>query len=397
MKIKKICVLNPYIATLGGGEKLMGCFLQFLEERYKDAEIDIIVHNYNEIDIHAENYTTINDLNKKFNLALKHTKLLKVDLDSSPGSLAKVQNKKKIEDITKGYDLFINYMFLSKHIGKAKYNIYLCMFPPVPFQTEQGIPGFIAKRWNNQFRTKYDRFIAISDFTNRWLNKYWSNISEKCTIIYPPVFTEKEMEGRYQETKKQNIIVSVGRFFATEHCKRQLDMVRFFVNHQEAFRNYEYHLVGSVSTLPMDEEYYRKVCELAKTSDNVIIHKDCPYQELMDLYTKAKIFWHATGYQVDEETNPEKMEHFGITTVEAMSFGVVPVVINKGGQRETVAHDENGFLWNTEEECVEHTLSLVNDDNLRRKFALASTERAKLFSTDEFYRQNRRLFDECGL
>ena len=32
MPPKKICVLNPYIPTLGGGEKHMGHLIQFMED-----------------------------------------------------------------------------------------------------------------------------------------------------------------------------------------------------------------------------------------------------------------------------------------------------------------------------------------------------------------------------
>src|SRR5699024_11124336 len=161
--------------------------------------------------------------------------------------------------------------------------------------------------------------------------------------------------GKYQEDKKENIIISCGRFFVASHSKKQLEMVRFFVKNQEIFKNYQYHLVGAVFDEPKDRAYLERIKKLASMTDNVSIHENCPYEELMDLYKRAKIFWHATGYGVNEKEEPEKMEHFGITTIEAMSNGAVPVVINKGGQRETVLDGVTGYTWNTEEECVEKT------------------------------------------
>ena len=117
----------------------------------------------------------------------------------------------------------------------------------------------------------------------------------------------------------------------------------------------------------------------------------------MELYSQAKIFWHGTGYMVDEDKEPEKMEHFGITTVEAMSYGAVPVVINKGGQKETVKEGVNGFHWETEEECVEGTRKLIEDDNLRKKMAEKSVEMAKDYSIEKFFEANRRIFDEYNI
>ncbi len=398
MANKRVCILNPYLPTLGGGEKEMGHFCQFIENYYDSVQIDILVHDYNEVNIHADDYITIKDLNKKFDLKLQHTNIVKVDLDKSDSRWARLKNRLKIERITKDYDIFINYMFLSKHIGKAAFNIYGCMFPPKRFEVEQSgwIKKHIARMMDRRFHRSYDLFLTNSLFTNHWLATFWQP-SEKNIVRYPPVFWEKEMEGRYQEKKKKNIIISVGRFFVAAHSKKQLDMVRFFVNHQDVFQNYEYHLVGSVSNDPKDLTYLEQIRELAGTVDNVIIHENCPYSELIELYSKAKIFWHATGYQVDENREPEKMEHFGITTVEAMSFGAVPVVINKGGQKETVVPGETGFLWDSEEECVKYSEKLIRDDELRRKMAEASAIRANAFSIDEYYRQNRRIFDEYHL
>ena len=112
----------------------------------------------------------------------------------------------------------------------------------------------------------------------------------------------------------------------------------------------------------------------------------------MELYKKAKLFWHGTGYGVDENVEPEKMEHFGITTVEAMSYGAVPVVINKGGQKETVEDGVNGYRWNDEEECIRYSLAIMKDDELRKKMASVSAERAKNYSIEEFYRRHEEVF-----
>ena len=174
-------------------------------------------------------------------------------------------------------------------------------------------------------------------------------------------------------------------------------MVQFFVHNVDAFKDYEYHVVGAVSQKKEDQEYLSKIKELAGKVGNVFIHENCQYEFLIDLYEQAKIFWHGTGYGIDENKEPEKMEHFGITTVEAMSFGVVPVVINKGGQKETVEEGVNGFRWDNEKECVEKTQILIDNDNLRKKMAEVSARRANDYSIEEFERKNREVFQEIGM
>lgn len=391
--MKKVLILNPYISTLGGGEKTMAYFCKSLEEYYNyDVVINILVFNTYGVDVFADDYIGIEHLNRQFGLELKKTCIKKLNLAPAKNRIETLKNKMAIEKVSRGYDLFVNFMFLSKHIGHGKKNIYQCFFPPKRYAQEwQGKGKIIGIIYDFLFYRSYDRCISDSKFANHWLTEYWHN-NKKNIVIYPPVFSEKEMEGRYVEAEKKNVIISVGRFFVGSHSKKQLDMAKFFIHNQEKFSDFEYHIVGAVSEREEDREYLDKVQEIAEKTDNVYVHVNCKYEELIALYKAAKIFWHATGYGIDENKEPEKTEHFGITTVEAMSFGAVPVVINKGGQKETVEEGINGFRWNDERECVEKTYSLIKDDNLRKHMAEVSVEMARSYSIEEYDRLNRKEF-----
>lgn len=396
-KEKKVLILNPYVSTMGGGEKHMGYLCQFMESYYDyNVTIDILVYSYDNVDVYSEDYITIDNLNAQFGIELKKTRLKKIEMPYVDNYSQYLKNKRIIENITKDYDVFIDFMFLSRHIGKAKKNIYEVMFPPLRYRWELNKTIFhklVGAFYDFRFFRSYNVMISNSMFTNHWLGTYWK-IKRKNRVVYPPVFSEKEIENRYDENKKKNIIISVGRFFVAAHSKKQLEMVQFFVNNQEVFKNYEYHLCGAVSENPEDQDYLNQVKAEAGKVNNVFIHENCKYQELMDLYSEAKIFWHGTGYLADEDKEPEKMEHFGITTVEAMSYGAVPVVINKGGQKETVDEGVSGFRWDNEKECVEKSKQLIDDDTLRQKFAEESVHRAKNYSIEKFYEENRRIFNE---
>jgi glycosyltransferase involved in cell wall biosynthesis len=102
------------------------------------------------------------------------------------------------------------------------------------------------------------------------------------------------------------------------------------------------------------------------------------------LFERARIFWHATGLNDDTDARPELAEHFGIATAEAMAAGCVPVVIDKGGQREIVAHGETGFLWDTLDELKMYTERLVKDEALWRRMSAAARARAQHFAQERF-------------
>ncbi len=102
------------------------------------------------------------------------------------------------------------------------------------------------------------------------------------------------------------------------------------------------------------------------------------------LFRKASIFWHGAGLGEDEQLHPEKFEHFGITTVEAMSAGCIPVVIDKGGQKEIIKDGVDGFFFGDLEELSKITLDIVKgkkDCGTIRKNAVKNCQR---FSNDRF-------------
>ncbi|WP_127569192.1 glycosyltransferase family 4 protein [Paenibacillus xylaniclasticus] len=375
----------------------MGYLCKCIEEFYDDVKIEILVHNYNNIDIHAPNYPTIEMLNERFSLQLNKTSILKLDLPKANSLKEHYRNKRIIEKMTESYDLFINFMFLSKHEGRARKNIYSCMFPPTHYQFPDSLFRQLAGKWmDRKFVKSYDYFITNSYYTNHWHEHFW-HTGAKNKVIYPPVFSEQTVLQRVGEsTTRKNMILSVGRFFVGAHNKKQDALVDMFLRNCSKWPGWEFHLAGAVSTTDIDVEYVNQIKKRIEGSP-VYLHLNCPFSELEQLYKEAKIFWHATGYGENDNEFPEKMEHFGITTVEAMSYGVVPVVINKGGQTEIIQQSETGLLWNTEEELVAHTEMLMAEEAERVRQAQRCYDSANLFSIEKFYEKSREILHAVNL
>jgi hypothetical protein len=78
--------------------------------------------------------------------------------------------------------------------------------------------------------------------------------------------------------------------------------------------------------------------------------------------------------------------------VEAMSHGAVPLIYADGGPTEFV-DSENGCLWSTPTELIEQTVVLVDDPMIRAARARASVESSKQFSTENFRRNVRTMFE----
>src|SRR5439155_7945483 len=129
-----------------------------------------------------------------------------------------------------------------------------------------------------------------------------------------------------------------------------------------------YASVGGLNTRPENQAFFERVRQSGRDC-STIVGANLDRGSLRDLFERARIFWHATGFGDDTEARPELAEHFGMATVEAMAAGCVPVVIDKGGQREVVVHGETGFRWSTIEELKDYTLRLVNDEPLWRRLS----------------------------
>ncbi|MCL2436413.1 MAG: glycosyltransferase [Clostridiales bacterium] len=394
--MKRVLILNPYLATLGGGEKQMAHLCRFIECYCNhQVQIEIVAFSDGTADEPGKNAVTMDTIMEKFNVRLRCTSIRKVEFSSQRSTMRIIKNLLTIGNMTRQYDVFINSMYFSKHIGRAKKNLYICMFPPKKFLWDPNDRFKCAaeKVLNVLFFHSYDLFLPISAFSNRWMETYWKK-SRKYEIVYPPVFSEDSVVGQYDENEKKNIIISVGRFFVGGHCKKQLEMVQCFLDHEGVLGDYEYHLAGSVfQNEEKDVLYLSQVREIAQKSNRIFIHENCSFEALISLYKQAKIFWHATGYGVDENAEPDQMEHFGITTVEAMSYGVVPVVINQGGQQEIVDEEKDGFLWCDEGEWIQKTVQVIQNEQKRKEMAVQAVEKAKRFSEEAFDQRYTKVFD----
>ena len=83
-------------------------------------------------------------------------------------------------------------------------------------------------------------------------------------------------------------------------------------------------------------------------------------------------------------------EHFGITIVEAMAAGCVPIVHDSGGPREIVI-DKVGFRWHNLAVAARLIIMLAENDQLRSRFSAASSAKAQEFRSEVFESEMARV------
>jgi glycosyltransferase involved in cell wall biosynthesis len=222
----------------------------------------------------------------------------------------------------------------------------------------------------------YSMLWANSEFTRRWIRAYWNRDSQ---VLYPLVNT-----AEYKPQPKRCQILNVGRFFAGQHNKKHHIMVEAFKSMVDGgLAGWELHLAGGSTPGEEHAEYLADIERFARGYP-ISLHPDISGQELVNLYAASAIYWHASGYAEDEKHDPDKFEHFGITTVEAMAAGCVPVVIGKGGQPEIVEHGTSGYLWNDLDELKALSLHLIGSPEQREKMSAAALAKSKTYDKEHF-------------
>jgi len=341
---------SPYLDTFGGGERYMLTLASHLAQNHQ-------------VDIFWDDPV----------LKASISRFLKIDLSKTQ---------------------FVNNVFKEGLIKKslATYG-YNCIFVlsdgsvPTTFAAKNILHFQVPFHFKNiSFATKlklkrYRWIIANSYFTKNFIDKSYGVTSK---VIYPPVDTKE-----IKPSKKENIILSVGRFSDKQlHPKKQEVLIEVFKEVYKKASNFKLVLVGQARK--EDFKYIRKIRKSTRGYAIRVI-ENLQIEKLRDLYSKSAIYWHATGFGEDEIKNPQKMEHFGISTVEASAAGAVPVVIGKGGQKEIVEDGKTGILWTTKAQLYESTLDLIKNKEKILKLSQNAIKNSRRFSRDVFVREYEKI------
>lgn len=235
-------------------------------------------------------------------------------------------------------------------------NIYRIFHNRVTTRLRAGLFVNILQR----MRT-YSIILSNSEFTSLWINKYWGL---KSVVCYPAV--DLILKKKVYFNKKNNWICSVGRFFTLGHGKKQEILIQAFKKFYDGGNSsWKLHLIGGLANDSDNIDYFNKLKSLAKGYP-VYFHLNISRKELESIYRKSKIYWHATGFNENPETDPILFEHFGIAPVEAISAGCVPILYDGGGLPEIInkiSLDREKNLFSSVSQLVKNTIYFTKKNN----------------------------------
>ena len=349
----KVGIYTPYPDTMGGGERYTLTFAEYCLQR--GWQVELFWHDPN----------TITQASQQFNLNLEHLKL----------------NPKMYKRFSK-----------PSHFDKILKRLILPSYDLIFFLSDGSVPFLYAKRnWihfqvpfqlnGNTFITQQklshiNRVICNSKFTKKFIDKSFNITSD---VVYPPVSVD---DFHAPEVHNENIILSVGRFDQIMNSKRQdvlIDSFKQLVDN--GLTDWWLILVGGHQH---NEAELLKLRELSMGYP-IDFHVNVPYEELLSWYHRATFFWHAAGYEVDEQSQPDKVEHFGISVVEAMAAGCIPLIHKSGGLKEIIRDKKSGYFWENKQQLIEQTQSMIKNLSKEQHTVEAAKKRAQKFSKEAFF------------
>ncbi|KAJ9160356.1 hypothetical protein P3X46_025764 [Hevea brasiliensis] len=226
-----------------------------------------------------------------------------------------------------------------------------------------------------------DLAMVNSSWTQSHIERLW-RIPKRTKRVYPPCDTSVLPALPLERPAKPPICMSVAQFRSEKAHPLQLEAFSVAIRKLDPnLPRPKLQFVGSCRN-QWDEERLQKLKDKAvelKVDEDVQFYKNVMYRDLMSVLGDAIIGMHS---MTDE--------HFGISVVEYMAAGAIPIAHNSAGPKMDIVLEEDGqktgFLAQNVEEFADAILKVLRmPETERLKMAAAARKRASRFSDQRFY------------
>ena len=223
------------------------------------------------------------------------------------------------------------------------------------------LSSHLLRIWDRQASDRVDKFVAISKNVQSRIKKYYGKESK---IIYPPITLPTSQVGNAKSVDNLGYYLIVSRLFPHKNIDIAID----------AFNKLGYELI-IIGDGPAKNDLKKK------SGKNIKILGYKKDVEVADYYRNCKAF-----------IMPQE-EDFGLTSLEAMSFGKPVLALRKGGALETVIEGVTGeFFDDPIPEALADGVRRLNE-NYSNYTSLVIQKWVEKFSRDRFKQEMLKLVD----
>lgn len=240
-------------------------------------------------------------------------------------------------------------------------------------ETEQKIKRyfkFLRDRYENLMKNTL--LLTNSEYTRKAISNAF-NIEAK--ILYPPVDVETFQEIALKSNQRDGMVLVISRIAPDKQIENAIEVARIMRGRG----------IGKIMTIAgnlhyYDHQYYQQMKNMIADydlSDYVSLQTNISFSRLIQLMQLAKVYFH-----------PRIDEHFGISIVEAMASGLVPVVSNIGGHTEFVPPK---YHFHTLGHAADLIALAFEATNSERRAISSSTNK---FSNENYVNSFHRILSE---
>lgn len=228
-----------------------------------------------------------------------------------------------------------------------------------------GLPhAFFEKNFANYSKKLV---VANSHYTADEIKRF---SGKKVGVLYPPMPSfNSNISKTTSKNRRKDLVVTVSRF----RPDKELEKIPFIASLTDP--SIKFVIIGRVhhqGTLLSLQGITRKL----GLEDRVKFLPDASRSDMTEMLEKAKIYLHTmTG------------EHFGISIVEAMTKGCIPIVHDSGGAKEFVPRD---FRYNSISEAAANITNEIREWSPQKVMEVVKI--AENFTEDNFSRGFMKLF-----
>lgn len=223
-------------------------------------------------------------------------------------------------------------------LASGKFSLWLgallkCFFPKkktiaVLHGSELKAGGSIAQKITKWSLTKFDKLIAVSEFTKQ----YALSVNPNLAIVVINNGIEVHHFEREPKAKPNEVyLVTVGNL---SYRKGQQNMIKALPVLKEKFTEVQYHCIG----IPTQKKDFLQLAQSLGVQDNVIFHGVLSDSQRNEILEKSTLF-----VMLSQIVNHD-FEGFGIALLEANAMGIPVIGSKDSGIADAIKNGYSGFL-----------------------------------------------------
>jgi len=280
---------------------------------------------------------------------------------------------KSVKSVLVFYDLIPLYFW---HKNKFRRNLIL-------YYKDDAINRLFRRRYLRTIRNykKADRIISISRFSKKDLIKNFPEIDEnKVSVVYlasDSVFSKKPIS---QKKYPHDFILYVG---GADQRKNIDGLIKIFYKLKQTHEKLKLILVGKEFNVEKELRHYPWFHEIKDDMNfkDIIFMEYLDDTELIELYSKAKVFVFASKY-----------EGFGLPILEAMSIGVPVVAFNNSSIPEVAG--SSAILCDNNNQFLAAVSELIDSPAKRKEIVEKGVEQSKKFEWLNSAKETLKIIEE---